>query len=312
VSHCASYFKTFRYYETLCAPYTELRNLFQTSWDVAIQAYLPPKIVSHHCQISLCAAYLFFGISIFSVEGMKRLSRNIQYHTGCSEEVIWKWCSAVKYYFREESPSSFETYWDEERLNQIFCFHLIKRFFCSDLKEDWITGTYLVYDEEIRAFREQCSFLLNHLLNFRQLPSLEEDPNPYILKCMQDIQQDPFVLMVWRMESFANFTKIQTRQNPDTLTVIPSANEYIDALQSKKMLSLLSLLKNDIHSPSTFLNIYKKCSDQKKEQVQFHLEMAVENGFLFQKPYGKKQNIYGLTDVGMKVLEPFDAFCLSF
>ncbi|MBX9838039.1 MAG: hypothetical protein K2X69_06945 [Silvanigrellaceae bacterium] len=295
--------------------------------------------------IEVAYSYRHFGFSLFSKTSLEFSIKEMSRLSGVNHDFIKNWLAiTADLILQEVSVEKKETLYEENILEEIFAHDFVKRIFCSEQEEDYLTGMAIYPTETVEKIREisrsKIAKLTSNDKNNYDDFILENnefflDEFPYIktsiFNYLNQLQSDPLSLLSWRLESFISFIE----KYNDFIFILKEINSE-KKFDSKKIMAVVSLLvphSDDIgnlllpHSPITASQISKIFSpDFKSEKFQVDilknwinpspgegikkdienlLEIGVDFGLFFKIPSGNKSFSYGLSENGLKIIKPF-------
>lgn len=297
--------------------------------------------------IEVAHSYKHFGFSLFSKTSLNFITRELSNLSNVSQNFIKKWLIIVADLILEElTPTEKETLFDQNTdiLEYIFSSEFIKRIFCTEKEEDYLTGMSIFPEEFIEKIRNitrnKISKMTSHANQTYNDNVLNEeefflDEYQYlkmsVFNYLNNLQEDPLSLLSWRLESFIHFNLTENSKKIFNLKY----EELNKKNDSKKVMSIISLLVPHIdsqgnlllpNSPISIPQIAKIFSSEFKsenfqveiirnwlspyspenikKELEIILNTGVDCGLFFKIPNGNK-SLYGLSENGLKVIKPF-------
>ncbi len=295
--------------------------------------------------IEITYSYQHFGFSIFSKTSLELITKELSRLSGTNQTFIKNWLAITSDLILQDlSLERRESLIEENVLENIFSHEFVKRIFCSEQEEDYLTGMGIYPTELIENIRTISRNKISKLTS-KQNPVFDDsilDYNEFFLDNFPDIKSsifdflnqlhtDPLSLLSWRLESFISFI-----EKKDGFVFILRENIYNKKIDSKRIMAVVSLLVPHSdesgnlllpHSPITVSQISRLFSPEFKSEkfqidilknwinpsigenlkkyIEFLLETGVEYGLFFKVPSGFKGYSYGLSDSGLKIIRPF-------
>ncbi|APJ03964.1 hypothetical protein [Silvanigrella aquatica] len=321
-------------------------EILQASIDLTAHQDIMSPLQKHYLIIEFTYSYKHFGFSIFAKTSVEMLIKELSRISGTNPTFLRNWLAiSSDLILQEISIEKKESLTESNILEEIFSHEFVKRIFCSEQDEDFLTGMG-VYPkdliENIRAISRSkiAKITTKHNTHFDDsiLDSneyfLDEYPNikNSIFNFLNQLHSDPLSLLSWRLESFVSFI-----EKEDGFVFILRENKDINKIDSKKIMAVVSLLiphSDEVgnlllpHSPISVSQIAKlfspdfksekfqidilknwmspsSSSDGLKKEIESLLETGVEFGLFFKVPNGNKGFSYGLSDNGLKIIRPF-------
>lgn len=295
--------------------------------------------------IEIAYSYRHFGFSLFCKTSIEFLIKEMSRLSGVKQDFIKNWLIITSDLILQEiSVEKKENLYEDNLLENIFSHDFVKRIFCSEQEEDYLTGMAIYPVEIIEKVRNLSRIKIakittNDKNNYDDIILesseffLDEYPNikNSIFNFLNQLQSDPLSLLSWRLESFISFIE----KCNDFIFILKEIN-MDKKIDSKKIMAIVSLLvphsdENGVlllpHSPVTATQISKIFSpDFKSEKFQVDilknwinltntesikkeletlLETGVDFGLFFKIPNGVKSFSYGLSENGLKIIKPF-------
>lgn len=295
--------------------------------------------------IEIIYSYQHFGFSLFSRTSLELLTKELNRLSGASQTFIRNWLAITSDLILQDlSLEKKESLIEGNVLEEIFSHEFVKRIFCSEQEEDYLTGMGIYPIELIENIRVISRNKISKLTSKQNLIFNDTilDSNEYFLDDLPNIKNsifdflnqlhsDPLSLLSWRLESFISFI-----EREEGLIFILRENHYDKKVDSKKIMAVVSLLvphsdgKGNLllpHSPISISQISRLFSpdfksekfqidilknwinplpgDDLKKDLEFLLETGVEYGLFFKIPNGPKGFSYGLSDNGLTIIRPF-------
>ena len=309
-------------------------QLFSAAFDVTDQLNQIPFLQKEFIITEICFSYSHFGYSLFADSSIHLISLGLAQLCAVNEQFILKYMFHLKEFLVEETQiEKKETYFSKENLELSFAHEFVKRLFCTFVEEDIQTGMFIFDKNTLNILR---------LLSKKELPHAEfnniqetkknqisEDIYREFMLFSQNIKLDPLSLIVGRFESFINFLK----NNSQPLFIFKEQNASIPD-ESKKITAILTLLVPHKHQLGSLLHKDTMLTSSQitkflsfkfksqffnlqpikawfgdeivlKEEIEYLLEEAVKSGVVFKVPQGQKNYSYGLSEIGMKVIQPY-------
>jgi hypothetical protein len=292
-------------------------------------------------KIHLIFSYQHFGFSLFCETSLNLISSELRKITGVSFSSLIFFLKKSKYFLlREINKENF----DENFLEEIFSIQFLKKIFSAQKEEDFLTGISIYDSFSIEKIRDISKKII-HKISLQDKKKfndfiLEEnefflDDYPKIKHCffklLQEIQDDPFSLLLWRMESFIFFTeknessaffiaKTFDSQKEDTQKIIsllslliPHSDKKGNFLFSESPASpdqLAFILSRNFKSKKFHLDFLKNWTHLNnfknlKDNIKKTLEKGVKYGIFFKIPNKKKSFSYGVSTQGLNIIKPF-------
>ena len=324
---------------------SKILELLKASIDLTSQEENISPLQKDFLIIEVTHSYQHFGFSIFSKTSLELVTRELSRLSGTNQTFIKNWLAITSDLILQDlSIEKKESLIESNVLEDIFSHEFVKRIFCSEQEEDYLTGMG-IYPEElienIRAIsRNKISKLTsnkNSIFDDTILDSKEfflddfPDIKNSIFNFLNQLHSDPLSLLSWRLESFISFI-----EKEEGFVFILRENKHDKRIDSKKIMAVVSLLVPHSdgngnlllpHSPITVSQISKLFSpdfksekfqidilknwinpqpgDSLKKDIEYLLETGVEFGLFFKVPNGSKGYSYGLSDNGLKIIRPF-------
>ncbi|RDB36446.1 MAG: hypothetical protein DCC88_04775 [Spirobacillus cienkowskii] len=320
-------------------------ELLNASINLTSQEEVIAPLQKEFLVIELTYTYLHFGFSIFSNSSIELLIKEMHRVSGTNQKFIKNWLNiSSDLILQEISINEKETLIEINILEEVFSQEFVKRIFCSEQDEDYLTGMGIYpFDliEKIRTIsRNKIAKITskeNQIYDDTILESEEYflDDYPFIKKSifehLNQLNSDPLSLLSWRLESFINFIQ----QDNGMIFLLREINNK-KKIDSKKFMAIVSLLvpHSDEHGnlllPHTPISpvqiarlFYPEFKSDKfqidilknwiplhneqeiKYEIENILELGVNYGLFFKVPNGNKKFSYGLSDKGLKIIKPF-------
>ncbi len=291
-------------------------------------------------------SYKHFGFSLFSKTSINFIIKEIYRLTNISPTFIKKWLMIVADLILQElTPTEKESLFDENNniLEDIFSSEFIKRIFCTEQEEDYLTGMSIFpidFIEKTRNIsRNKISKITSNSTQIYDDSILEEDEfflddfeylKKSIFNYLNKLQDDPLSLLSWRLESFINFA------NKTNNIFYLKFDNYENKTDPKKIMSIISLLvphcdesgnlllpdspisvsqiakifspefKSDKFQVEIIKNWLNPISQENiKNEIELLLNTGVDCGLFFKVPVGSKSFSFGLSENGLKIIKPF-------
>ncbi|WP_186644933.1 hypothetical protein [Fluviispira vulneris] len=295
--------------------------------------------------IEITHAYQHFGFSLFAKTSINLIANELKSITGVEKNIIINWLNITAESILQEITLPLkENMSDKEKLEQIFSVEFIKRIFCSEKEEDYLTGMSVFSSETIENIRKisrekiarittkkefewNDTILENHEFFLDNYPNIKST----LFDFLYQLHSDPLSLLSWRLESFISFTdkrdgsifimresilnkKTDSRKIMAVVSLlVPHSDETGNLLLPHSPISvsqIARLFSPDFKSDKFQIDILKNWiniddNDGLKKEIESLLEIGVEFGLFFKVPNGQKGYSYGLSDNGLKIIKPF-------
>lgn len=324
---------------------SKILELLKASIDLTSQDEFISPLQKNFLIIEITFSYKHFGFSIFSKNSLDLITNELNRLTGTNKNFIKNWLVITSdLIIQDLSIEKKESILDESNLDEIFSHEFVKRIFCSEQEEDYLTGMGIFPKDLIENIRNisrnkiakltskqnqnfDDSILESNEFFLDEYPSIKNA----IFNFLNQLHSDPLSLLSWRLESFISFI-----EKEETSLLIIKENKYSQNIDSKKIMAIVSLLiphRDETgtlllpHSPinvtqisKVFLPEFKSdkfqidilkswinlpLGDGLKKEIEYLLETGVNHGLFFKVPNGTKGYSYGLSDNGLKIIEPF-------
>ncbi|WP_158999672.1 hypothetical protein [Pigmentibacter ruber] len=291
-------------------------------------------------------SYKHFGFSLFCQTSINFIIKEISRLSNINPVYIKKWLMIVgDLLLQELEPEEKERIFDNTNnlLEEIFAQEFIKRIFCTEQEEDYLTGMSIFPSDFIDNIRNYSRNKISKITlnsNINHDDSIFDENEFFldefetlkisIFNFLNKLQEDPLSLLSWRLESF-----VCVSQKSSNLFLLKD-EKTIRINDPKKIMSIISLLvphrdqngnlllpdspisvsqiarifSEEFKSDKFQVNIIKNWLNPKnqeniKKEIEFLLNSGVENGIFFKIPNGNKSYSFGLSDNGLKIIKPF-------
>ncbi|WGL60105.1 hypothetical protein QEJ31_00620 [Pigmentibacter sp. JX0631] len=291
-------------------------------------------------------SYKHFGFSLFCPTSVNFIIKEISRLANLSPIYIKKWLMIVADLLLQElDPDEKERIFDNTSniLEEIFAQEFIKRIFCTEQEEDYLTGMSIFPTDFIDNIR---SYSRNKISKITLNSNINHDDSVFdeneffldefdtlknsVFNFLNKLQEDPLSLLSWRLESFVcvsqkNNTLFLLKDDRTGRTndpkkvmsiislLVPHRDQTGNLLLPDSPISISQLAKifsEEFKSDKFQVDIIKNWLNLKnpeniKKEIEFLLNSGVENGIFFKIPNGNKSFSYGLSDNGLKIIKPF-------
>jgi hypothetical protein len=323
----------------------KILDLLRASIDLTSQDENISPLQKDFLIIEITYSYQHFGFSIFSKTSLELITKELSRLSGTNQTFIRNWLAITSDLILQDlTLEKKESLLEGNVLEEIFSHEFVKRIFCSEQEEDYLTGMSVYPAELIENIRiisrnkiskltsKQNPIFDDTILDYKEffLDDLPDIKNS-IFDFLNQLHSDPLSLLSWRLESFISFI-----EKEEGFVFILRESKHDKKIDSKKIMAVVSLLVPHSdgsgslllpHSPITVSQISRLFSpefksekfqidilknwinpppgDSLKKDIEFLLETGVEYGLFFKVPNGTKGFSYGLSDNGLKIIRPF-------
>lgn len=288
-----------------------LLHFFCVAFDSADQQKHMPVLLKEYIINEICYSYQNLGYSLFSNLAIELAQNGIAELSGISSSFTKKYMNILK----EFLSSEIEIFTDDS-LDNSFAHEFVKRILCTEQEEDCKTGMSIFSENYINKIRN------NEI-------SLEGKMLDEYFNLKNKIQEDPLNLIVGRFESFI----YSLRKEKSFFIYRDNSKEIYE--KSRKLTALLTLLmphqnkqgeflfKNSMPTAAQLSKIISpkfNCAHFNLSSIQAWLgvkgevdptmvsellSQAIDCGVVFKIPAGNHSFSYGLSENGMKILQPY-------
>ncbi|KAB8033310.1 hypothetical protein [Fluviispira multicolorata] len=324
---------------------SKVTEFLNTSLEIISTNYAIYPLQKDYLIIEISNSYQHFGFSLFANTSIHFIASELHSVTGVENGVILNWLNiTADLILQDLAFPTKENINDKEKLEQIFSIEFIKRIFCSEKEEDYLTGMSVFSGDIIENIRKISREKIARITTKKEyewndtvLESHEFflDNYPHIKNTLFNflfqLHTDPLSLLSWRLESFISF--IDKKEGSIFILRENNLNKKTDPKRIMAIVSLLVPHSDETgnlllpHSPISVSQIARLFSpgfksdkfqidilknwinindnDGLKREIEILLETGVEYGLFFKVPNGQKGFSYGLSDNGLKIIKPF-------